>query len=139
MDARGPEGMNQNPAIAQLVNQFMAKVGEVADQDDWKESDGWVGQMILWGAKETQTYVYEVKDGRMQLTDSTGPFVATMTMSEDTFLDLIYAALRGRGEPVFRDKYRARHITYQGDSWLVDTERFARVFKRMDNTRGSGG
>jgi hypothetical protein len=117
----------------------MAKVGEVADEDDWKESDGWVGQMILVGAKGAQTYVYEVKDGKMALTDSTGPFVATMSMSEDTFLDLMHAALRGRGEPVFRDKYRARHITYKGDSWLVDTERFARVFKRMDNTRGTGG
>lgn len=137
MASRGPETVNQNPKVAQLVATFMARVAEAADDEDWKESDGWVGEMVLWGEKGKQTYVYEIKDGKMQLTDSPGPFVATMTMSEDTFLDLIHGALRGRGEAVFRDKYRARHIIYKGDAWLVDTERFAKVFKRMDNTRGS--
>lgn len=139
MDAQSTEDVTRNPAIALLMNQFMAKVGQVADDDDWKESDGWVGQMILWGKKGKQSYVYEIKDGKMALTDSNGPFVATMNMSEDTFLNLIAAALQGRGESFFRDKYRASHITYEGQSWLVDTERFARVFKRMDKTRGSGG
>ena len=48
--AVGQDGVRehrQSSMVAQLVDQFMAKVEEVAEDDDWRESDGWVGRMIL--------------------------------------------------------------------------------------------
>jgi hypothetical protein len=118
----------------------MAEVEQVADDEDWRESDGWVGRMVLWDGKGKQTYVYEIRDGKMRATDSTGPFVATITMSVDTFLDLIDSALggvSGRAELVFERKYAARHIAYEGERWIVDSERFRKVFRRMGNTAGA--
>jgi hypothetical protein len=129
----------RNPRIAQLVDRFMAEVERVADDEDWRESDGWVGKMVLWDGKGKQTYVYEIRDGKMRATDSKGPFVATITMSVDTFLDLIDSALgdvSGRAELVFERKYAARHIAYEGERWIVDSERFRKVFRRMGNTAG---
>ncbi len=128
----------KNLRIAQLVDRFMAEVERVADDRDWKESDGWVGRMVLWDGKGKQTYVYEIKDGKMRPTESQGPFVGTITMSVDTFLDLIDSALggiSGRAEMVFERKYAARHIAYEGERWLVDSERFRKVFRRL----GSAG
>lgn len=124
----------KNPRIARLVDRFMGEVERVADDEDWKESDGWVGRMVLWDGKGKQTYVYEIRDGKMQATESKGPFVATITMSVDTFLDLIDSALGGvpgRAELVFERKYAARHIAYEGERWIVDSERFRKVFRRM--------
>jgi hypothetical protein len=130
----------RNPRIAQLVDRFMAEVERVADDEDWRESDGWVGRMVLWDGKGKQTYVYEIRDGKMRPTESKGPFVATITMSVDTFLDLIDSALSGvsgRAELAFERKYAARHIAYEGERWIVDSERFRKVFRRMGNTAGA--
>ncbi len=86
---------HKNPRVAQLVDRFMAQVELATDGDDWKEADGWVGRMVLWDGKGKQTYVYQIKEGKMQPAQSKGPFVATITLSVDTFLDLIDAALSG--------------------------------------------
>ncbi len=67
----------------------------------------------------------------MNHSDSEGPFVASIRMSVDTFLDLIDAALSHRGEEVFEQKYAARHISYDGERWIVDSERFRKVFRRL--------
>ena len=84
----------QSSMVAQLVDRFMAKVEEVADDDDWRESDGWVGRMILKDPdKGDQPYVYAIKEGKMVRTNSQGPFVATMPVSVVPFLDLIDAAV----------------------------------------------
>ncbi|MBW1991263.1 MAG: YjbQ family protein [Deltaproteobacteria bacterium] len=125
----------QSPRIAALVDRFMAEVERVADDEDWKESDGWVGRMVLKDARGDQTYVYEIRDGRMRPTDSRGPFVATITMGVDTFLDLIDAAVSGRdAELVFERKYAARNIVYDGERWIVDSERFRKVFRRLGSS-----
>ncbi len=78
--------------------------------------------------------MYEMKDGKMRASDSTGPFVATITMSVDTFLDLVDVALpdsSGRAELAFKGKRAARHIAYEGERWIVDSEGFRKVFRRM--------
>jgi len=132
----------KNPRIAQLVDRFMAQVQLAADGDDWKEADGWVGRMVLWDSKGKQTYIYEIREGRMQPTSSKGPFVATITLSVDTFLDLIDAALSGiagKAELTFERKYAARHIVYEGERWIVDSERFRKVFRRMGTAAGARG
>jgi len=133
---------HKNPRIAQLVDRFMAQVELAADGEDWKESDGWVGRMVLWDGKGKQTYIYQIKEGKMQPTDSKGPFVATITLSVDTFLDLIDAALSGiagKAELSFERKYAARHIVYEGERWIVDSERFRKVFRRMGTAAGARG
>lgn len=127
----------ENTRVALLVDRFMAEVERVADDEDWAESDGWVGRMVLWSPKGQQTYTYEIRDGKMNKSDSQGPFVATIRMSVDTFLDLIDAALRKRGEEVFEDKYAARHIAYDGERWIVDSERFRKVFRRLGVAQGA--
>lgn len=120
--------------VSKLVNRFMAEVERVADDEDWRESDGWVGRMILWSPEGQQTYIYEIRDGKMHESQSQGPFVATIRMSVDTFLDMIDAALARRGEEVFEAKYAARHISYDGERWIVDSERFRKVFRRLGAT-----
>ncbi len=123
-----------------IVQQFMKRVEEVADDEDWAESDGWLGKMVITmeedeeGKHEDETYVYEIRDGKMQLTTSAGPFVATMKMSRKTFLDILTAAFEGRGEEVFMERYGARHVAYDGGFWIVDSERFRKVFRRMAKT-----
>lgn len=121
----------RNPKIALLMRQFMSRVQQVADQEDLQESDGWVGRILLKDPKGEQAYVYRIDKGRMEETDAEGPFVATIVMSQDTFLDMIDAAFDGRGEEVFRRKYGGRHIWYDGEHWLVDSERFSKVFRNM--------
>ena len=83
---------HKEPRIAHLVERFVAVVNQLAG-DDWKNSEGSVGRLILCDDEGKQTYVYEMRDGEMRASDSPGPFVATITMSVDTFLDLVDAAL----------------------------------------------
>ena len=74
-------------------------------------------------------------------------------MSVDTFLDLLDTAVSSKvgpdeklglavgeswAERVFERKYSARHISYQGERWIADSERFPKVFKRMGNTAAVG-
>lgn len=118
--------------IGRLVDQFMKMAEEVATGDDWKESDGWVGKMVLVRPNDRrEEYVYKVENGRMTRTDSEGPFVAVITMSTTTFVKLLEAAFDGRAEEEFEEKYARRHIEYEGARWIVDSERFRLVFKRM--------
>ncbi len=125
--------------IAMLVARFMAEVERVADAEDWKESDGWVGRILLQEGEGEgqQSYVYEIRDGKMHESDSEGPFVATIRMWVVTFLDLIEAALAHQGEAVFEAEYAAGHISYDGERWIVDSERFREVFKRLGVGSGS--
>ncbi len=119
-----------------IVQQFMKRVEEVADDSDWVESDGWLGKMVITMEEgSAETYVYEIRDGKMQLTESAGPFVATMKMSRKTFLDILTAAFQGQGEEVFMEKYANRNVTYDGGFWIIDSERFRKVFKRMAATK----
>lgn len=118
--------------ITQWVERFVAGVNQLAGED-WKNSDGAVGRLILCDDEGKHTYVYEMKNGKLRASASTGPFVATITMSVDTFLDLIdsgLAGVSGRAELVFDRKYAARHIAFEGERWIVDSERFRKVFLR---------
>ncbi len=45
---------HENSRVAMLVARFMAQVERVADDDDWAESDGWLGRMVLWSPKGEQ-------------------------------------------------------------------------------------
>ncbi|KKL75364.1 hypothetical protein LCGC14_2055600 [marine sediment metagenome] len=125
--------------INAIVQRFMLKVAEVADEEDFSETDGWLGKMVISSsdgeAGASETFVYEIREGKMRLTESAGPFVATMTMSRKTFLDIIHAALQGRGEEVFMTKYANRAISYDGGFWIIDSERFRKVFRRMAATK----
>lgn len=119
-------------SITYVVRKFMEQVEQVADDEDWAESDGWLGKMVITRPNEgDEAFVYEIKDGKMSLTVSGGPFTAVMKMSEKTFLDIIDAALGGQGEEMFMRKYAARHVAYDGAFWVVDSERFRKVFKRL--------
>lgn len=156
--------------VDRLVDIFMQKVGEVADDEDWLESDGWVGQIVIVYPDRDSVHTYAIKDGKFHSSDSHGPFVAIVRMSVDTFIDLLTAAAsnavacpacgrkvqrrkpcaycvqvreipeeeavppdnaEGWAEFLFIDKYRRKHIGYVGDTWIVDSERFRKVFKRM--------
>lgn len=129
----------QSKRIKFLVDQFMKKVETVADDDDWAETDGWLGKMVLTDPSGDQTYVYQIKDGKMTEVAQDGQeLTATMTMSIDTFLDLIEGAMDGQGGEVFRKKYGMRHIQYSGKTWLADSERFGRVFNRMAAADAAG-
>lgn len=126
------EPPRQSRRIKLLVDQFMKKVEEVADDEDWAESDGWLGMMVLTDPKGDQRYVYAISAGKMTEVNQDGrELTATMTMSVDTFLDVIEGAMDGKGPEVFRNKYAMRHIEYSGKQWIVDSERFGKVFKRM--------
>lgn len=123
-------GSESPSKIEQLIEHFMLQVSEVADEEDMKEADGWVGKWTIVGKNREIVKVYEVRDGRFWPTTK-GGYVGAVTMSEDTFLDLVEAALEGKGEEVFSHKYAKRAIEYEGDQWVVDSERFRKVMKRL--------
>lgn len=120
----------QGSKIAKLVDILMAQVAEVADDEDWKESDGWVGKWTIVGENNI-TRIYAIRNGKFYPASEQEEYTGQVEMSEDTFLDLVEGALHGRGEDVFAQKYAARAIRYRGDQWIVDSERFRKVLKRL--------
>ncbi len=120
----------ENTKIGKLVDILMAKVAEVADDDDWKESDGWIGKWTIYG-ESSITRIYSIKEGKFYPIGEQVEYTGQVEMSEDTFLDLVEGALHGRGEDVFAQKYAARAIRYRGDQWIVDSERFRKVLRRI--------
>jgi hypothetical protein len=110
----------------------MSKVSEVADDDDWKESDGWVGKWTIVGGQGI-TRIYEIHDGKFYPSHEQQKYTGEVEMSEDTFLDLVEGALHGHGEDVFAQKYAKHAIRYRGDQWIVDSERFRKVLRRLGN------
>lgn len=125
-------GTRETSKVEKLVNVLLNKVKEVALEDDWEEADGWVGKWTIWGDGGFEK-VYEIKDGHFVATHEreAEEYKGAVTMSVDTFLDLFDAALHGRGEKCFQEKYRSCAIRYQGEGWLVDSERFRRVLRNM--------
>jgi hypothetical protein len=123
-------GDQANSTIAKLVDHLMMKVSEVADQDDWKESDGWVGKWSITGPNGI-TRIYGIRAGRFYPAEPQDKYTGEVEMSEDTFLDLMEGALHNRGEQVFAQKYAIHAIRYRGNQWIVDSERFRKVLKRL--------
>lgn len=120
--------------IEKLVDFLLTKVAEVAEEDDWQEADGWVGKWIIVGEGGFQK-AYEIREGKFYPTQERDPseYKGEVTMSVDTFLDLLDAALHGKGEDCFMSKYKTSAIRYRGDGWIVDSERFRKVLKRLGN------
>lgn len=116
--------------IEKLVDFLMSKVAEVADDEDWKESDGWVGKWTVYGDNDV-TKIYSIRNGKFYTIGEQEKYTGQVEMSEDTFLDLVDGALRGKGEDVFARKYASRAIRYRGDQWIVDSERFRKVLRRI--------
>jgi hypothetical protein len=120
----------QNSNVKRLVTYLMGKIAEVADEEDWKESDGWVGKWTIIGEHDT-TLIYEIKNGKFNPTAEHAEYTGEVEMSEDTFLDLVEGALSGHGEDTFAQKYAKRAIRYTGSQWVVDSERFRKVLRRI--------
>ncbi len=119
-----------NSKIALLVEKFMEQVSQVTDDADWNESDGWVGK---WTIGSTGL-VYEITGGKFRpilKPDPKQKYTGEVQMSEDTFLDLMEAAFNQRGEDEFARKYAKKASRYKGEKWIVDSERFRKVLKRL--------
>ena len=83
-------GRSGNLCISRLVDRIMAEVERAAAGDeDWSECDDGVVRLILWDGKAMQTYIYQVKAGKIKPSDSRGPYMATVSMSVVTLLGLI--------------------------------------------------
>lgn len=130
-------GSGATAKIEGLINVLMAKVAEVAEEEDWKEADGWVGRWKITGEEDGEDVerVYEIRDGRFLPCNPQQHYTGEVEMSQDTFVDLVDAALHGRGEDVFADKYAMRAIRYRGAQWVVDSERFRKVLRRLSLVR----
>jgi len=120
----------QGSKIGKLMDVLMNRVAEVADDEDWKETDGWIGKWTIYGENNIER-IYAVRNGRFYLISEQEEYTGQVEMSEDTFLDLVESALHGRGDEVFARKYAARAIRYRGDQWIVDSERFRKVLRRL--------
>ena len=118
-------------SVAEMVDEFMLQIEAGADDDDWEESDDWLGRLILRRRDGDEEFVYHIQDGKMVRSNSEGPYVASILMTVDTFLAVMDAAMKGRGEEMWVTKYGNGHIVYEGDRWVVDSERFRKVLKRM--------
>lgn len=123
-------GTGETSKIGQLVDKLMNQVAHVADEEDWKESDGWIGKWTIYGENNI-TRIYSISNGKFYRIGEQEEYTGQVEMSEDTFLDLVDAALKGRSEELFVDKYRTAAIRYRGDQWIVDSERFRKVLKRL--------
>jgi len=120
----------ESSKIGKLVDFLMNQLAEVADDEDWKEADGWVGKWTVYG-EDSVTRIYAIRDGKFYTTGEKLEYTGQVEMSEDTFLDLVEGALQGRGDDVFAQKYAARAIRYRGDQWIVDSERFRKALRRI--------
>jgi len=116
--------------VEKILEKMMNQVAEVADSEDWKEADGWVGKWTIIGENNI-TKIYSIREGKFFMVGEQEVYTGEVEMSEDTFLDLIEGALHGEGEEVFAQKYAARAIRYRGEQWIVDSERFRKVLKRL--------
>jgi len=116
----------------------MTKAAASADDEDWKEADGWVGKWTIVGAGGNIEKIYEIRDGQFHPTNPRETYIGEVKMSEDTFIDLARAALEGKAEEVFAAKYAKRAIEYYGDQWVVDSERFRKVLKRLGAVKLKG-
>lgn len=123
-------GTGETSKIGKLVDILMSRVANVADEEDWKESDGWVGKWTIYGENNI-TRVYSIREGKFYHSEEQEEYTGQVEMSEDTFLDLVDASLHGKGEDMFIDKYRRAAIRYRGDHWIVDSERFRKVLRRL--------
>jgi len=123
----------QRSKVEELVDYMMEKLAEVADDEDWEEADGWVGKWTIVGERNI-TKVYEIRGSKFYPAGEQDEYTGQVDMSVDTFIDLVYAAQHGRGEDCFVDKYATRAIRYRGDQWIVDSERFRKVLRRLDMT-----
>ncbi len=128
--------MDNEPSskIERLINFLMEKVADVADEEDWKEADGWVGRWKIVGPQGIEKS-YEIRSGQFLPTNPRETYTGEVEMSEDTFIDLVDAALHGRGEDVFAQKYARKAIRYRGAQWVVDSERFRKVLKRLGGVK----
>ena len=125
-------GSGQGSKVEQLIDHFINQLSEVADDEDWQEADGWVGKWTILGGNEGDiSRVYEIRDGRFSTTTPRQVYTGEVKMSQDTFLDIVAAALHGKGEEAFAEKYGKSRIRYEGEQWLVDSERFRKVLRRM--------
>jgi len=122
--------LGQTSKIERLVDFLMSKVADVADDEDWQEADGWVGKWTIIGESDI-VKVYSIRHGKFHPTGEQDEYTGQVEMSEDTFLDMVEGALHGKGEEVFARKYASRSIRYRGDQWIVDSERFRKVLKRI--------
>ena len=123
-------GTGETSKIGRLVDKMMNQIADVADEEDWKESDGWIGKWTIYG-ENIITRIYSISNGKFYRIGEQEEYTGQVEMSEDTFLDLVDAALKGRGEGLFVDKYRTAAIRYRGDQWIVDSERFRKVLRRI--------
>lgn len=123
-------GSEESSTVAKLMDHLMIKAAQAADDDDWKESDGWIGKWVITGEGGV-TRIYAIHSGRFYPSDAQDNYTAEVEMSVDTFLDMMDGALHGHGEEVFIDKYRKKAIRYKGERWIVDSERFRKVLKRL--------
>ena len=92
-------GTGQASKVARLIDHFIGQLSEVADEEDWKESEGWVGKWTIVGPLNIKR-IYEIRKGKFYPTMEQESYTGEVEMSEDTFLDLIAAALKGQGEDV---------------------------------------
>lgn len=115
-------------SVERLVDYFISKLSEVADEADWREADGWVAKWTITGRV---TKIYEVRNGKFSPIDPQDTYTGEVEMSEDTFIDLMKGTMDGKGEEVFAEKYAKSHIRYRGDQWIVDSERFRKMLKRL--------
>ncbi|GAI17849.1 unnamed protein product, partial [marine sediment metagenome] len=88
------------------------------------------GKWTIYGETDTER-IYAVRNGKFYTVSEQEEYTGQVEMSEDTFLDLVEGALHGRGEDVFAQKYASRAIRYRGDQWIVDSERFRKVLRRL--------
>lgn len=123
-------GSEQDSKLGKLIDHLMSKIAEVADADDWKESEGWVGKWTILGPQGISR-IYAIRDGKFHPTGTQQKYTGEVEMSEDTFLDLMAGAIHGEGEQVFAQKYAKHAIRYKGDQWIVDSERFRKVLKEL--------
>lgn len=123
-------GDSSESKMAQLVDYFLDKLQSVAEDEDRKESEGWVGKWTIVGEKGFSR-VYEIRNGKFYPTSERTYYTGEVEMSDDTFLDLMTAAFHGNAEGVFADKYAKHAIRYKGEQWVVDSERFRKVLRRI--------
>jgi len=85
------------------------------------------GNVCILRVKGEKGEVIKMKadDGKVMFADDADDYIHIITMSEDTFIDIL------SGERTLRDAYARGYVQFRGEDWLVHAQKWAQAFDEM--------
>ena len=116
--------------IKRLIDRLISLQDWVIKRDEYArymmdtEAEGKKGLLVVLG-KDGGRFPIEVLGKRIKWSSSERDYLHKVTMSEDTFLDIV------SGLSTLDEKFTLGHIDIQGPNWMLHAKKWRDGFKRM--------